>query len=137
VVDERKESVIVRPPCAEDTSFIFATWLRGLRYGNELFELINPDVYFEFYHKVIQSILTNKNTTVAIACLKEDKDVILGYAVYSGTTLHWCHVKTAWRNIGIAKQLVPSNINTVSHLTKVGIGILKNHPAVQFNPFLL
>jgi hypothetical protein len=134
-VEADKSSYIVREPKAEDTSFIFATWLRGLRYGNEMFELIPPDTYFQCYHAIIQKILTAAGTKVAVACLKDSPDVILGYAVYTGTTLHWCHVKTAWRNIGIAKQLVPQGTRTVTSLTKLGVGILKNHPQLIFNPF--
>jgi hypothetical protein len=132
---DKRESMIIRQAVASDVPFIFSTWLKGLRYGNEIFELVPAEIYFENYHRIIQNILASPSTQISVACLKEDKDVILGYAVYTGTTLHWCHVKTAWRNIGIAKQLVPENTNTVSHVTKLGAGILKNHPTVVFNPF--
>lgn len=130
------ETVVVRPGKDLDVPFIFATWLKGLRYGNELFELIDATVYFEVYHQVIQKILTAPGTQVSVACLSSDPDTIVGYAVSNGATLHWVHVKSAWRNIGVAKQLVAPTTTTVTHVTKVGIGILKNHPKLSFNPFL-
>lgn len=133
---ETKESVVIRPANERDVPFIFSCWLRGLRYGNELFELIDAEVYYEVYHQVIQNIITSPGTNVSVACLKEDPEVILGFSVSSGSTLHWTHVKKPWRNIGIAKALAPAHLTTVSHLTKVGVGILKNHPTVRFNPFL-
>jgi hypothetical protein len=135
-IEATKASYTIRSPTAEDCPFIFATWLRGLRYGNELFGLIESDIYFEKYHEIIQKILTSPGVQVSIACLKDQPDVILGYSVFTGNRLHWVHVKSAWRNIGIARELVPSNTKLVSHVTKVGASILKAHPSVRFNPFI-
>lgn len=119
----------------DDAAFIFSTWLKGLRFGNDWFGLIDSKVYFRVYHKVIENILSNPNTKVNVACLKEDPKVLLGYSVYTGSTLSWLHVKKAWRNIGLAKDLVPNNITSVSHITSIGRSILKKHPQVIFNPF--
>lgn len=122
-----------------DKNFIFSTWLRGLRYGNDWFLSVNNDVYFECYHKVIERILAHPDAQVVVACLKDDPEVILGYSVTrfinDKTVLDWVFVKKAWRSIGIAKALVPEKIETVTHLTKVGKAILSKSPYV-FNPFL-
>jgi hypothetical protein len=132
---EKDKLVAFRAGTLEDASFIFSTWLKGLRFGNEWFGLIDSKVYFQVYHKVIESILSKTNVTVKVACLREDPGVILGYAVYSGPRLDWCHVKRAWRNIGLARDLVPSEITTVSHVTDVGRSILKKRGNITFNPF--
>lgn len=118
-----------------DKNFILATWLRGLRYGNDWFGAIEPSVYFSVYQKIIEVVLANPLVTIRVACLKEDKDVILGYAVYSGNRLDWIFCKKIWRGIGLTKILVPSQITVVSHLTALGKSILKKHPGVYFNPF--
>lgn len=133
--DADKTKVVCRAATSDDVPFIFATWLRGLRYGNELFGLIEADLYFDKYHEIIQKILVSPGVSVTIACLKDDSDVILGYAVSTGARLHWVHVKSAWRNIGIAKQLVSPDTRYVSHITRVGASILKSHPYLRFNPF--
>jgi len=119
----------------QDKNFIFSTWLKGLRFGNDWYGLINSKVYFSVYHGVIEAILSKPNVSVKVACLKEDPNVILGYAVYSGNRLDWVHVKKSWRKIGIARDLVPKTITTVSHVTDVARSILKKHEHISFNPF--
>lgn len=121
----------------EDFNFIFATWLRGLRYGNSWFEAIDTKVYFTIYHKIIEKVLLKPTTSIKIACLKDDIDVVLGYSIYEGTRLDWVFVKKAWRGIGIAKSLIPGDTQVVSHLTNTGLLMLKKHPNVAFNPFSL
>ena len=123
---------------AADEAFIFSTWLRGLRFGNDWFELIESDSYYKAYHRVIEMILKDPGTVITVACLKDDAVVILGYSVANSLGgLHWVHVKSAWRGIGIANSLKPQAVDYVTHLTNTGRSILKKHPKVIFNPFRL
>jgi hypothetical protein len=117
-----------------DVPFILATWLKGLRFGNGWFKLIDNKAYFKTYHGVIISLLSRPTVLVSVACLKEDPSVILGYAVVEGNKLHWCQVKKAWRGIGIAKSLVPKEVDTVTHLTDTGKSIFLKKGLI-FNPF--
>lgn len=71
---------------------------------------------------------------VKVACLEEEPDVVLGYAVYEGETLHWVFVKKAWRKLEIASKLVPKKISRITHITKLGKS-LKDKEWV-FDPFL-
>ena len=132
----KMQLVELRSVRKQDIPFILATWLRGLRFGNNWYKLIHKHVYFTVYHAVIEQILEKPQTTVTIACLKDDPDVILGFVVYENARLHWVYVKQAWRKIGIAKSLVPDTITVVSHLTEVGKALMlkKN---LAFNPFFL
>lgn len=130
---DKKDLVSIRGPRPEDVNFIYASWLRGLYYGDTWYGEMPKDIFMHNYHKVLENILTRAD--VKVACLKEDPDVILGYAVSSGTTLHWVFVKSAWRLIGIAKSIVPTNIETTTHLTKVGRS-LKPRSCI-YNPFAI
>lgn len=133
----KKGLIALRDYSLADRNFIFSTWLRGLRYGNEVFNFINSEIYFRFYQQVIESILGRPGISIKIACLKEDPEVILGYSVSEKDVLHYIFVKTSWRRIGIANDLVPKNLSTVTHITSVGKSILiKKYPHVIFNPFL-
>ena len=123
--------MFIREGQPTDTHFICGTWLPGLYYGNPFYREIDRVAFFENYIIAVQYIL--KKSHVLIACLNEDPDVILGYAVFNGNVLHWVYVKKPWRNIGIAKKLVPIDIETVTHLTTVGKDIIK-HSKI-FNPF--
>lgn len=128
--------ISIRDARPSDKSFIFATWLRGLRYGNDWFTLIDKDTYFQCYHKVLERILVS-GVTIKVACLLEDPEVILGYSVSKDSRLDWVFVKKAWRNIGLAKLLIPQDLKTVSHITQVGKAIIAKTPTVKFDPFNL
>lgn len=132
---DRNSLISIRPSEPGDHNFIMATWLRGLRYGNDWFEAIDSEIYFRVYGLFIEKIIADKNTSVNVACLKDDPDVILGYSVSSGPVVHWVFCKKSWRNIGIAKSLVPKTIEKVTHLTSVGRSILRRSPNVKFDPF--
>lgn len=133
----RSDLIDIREAIDSDRNFILATWLRGLRYGNSWFEDIDSASYFSYYHNVIEIVLNNPATTVKIACLKEDPDVLIAYSVYSHDRLDWVFCKKNWRNIGVAKSLVPENITTVTHLTDTARSILKTRKGIKFNPFAL
>jgi GNAT superfamily N-acetyltransferase len=129
-----QEVIVTRAMLAGDESFIYSTWLRGLYYGNSFYGAIEKQIFFKSYSPVVAKLLNL--ATVRVACLETDPDVILGYAIISGSTLHWCFVKQAWRRQGIAKQLLAgSEIAAVSHLTKPGDAIRKSKQWL-FNPFL-
>lgn len=129
--------VAVRDGVTLDKNFILATWLRGLFYGGTIFSEIPKNIFMEAYHRILEAILSSPNNKVRVACLKDDPDVILGYVVTSsdGNVIHWVFCKSAWRNIGIAKQLVGPDAKVATHLTKVGLSLLKKRTGMIFNPF--
>lgn len=133
----KSDLVSIRDVLPGDKNFILATWLRGLRYGNDWFEAIDTEAYYKVYHAVIETLLSLPTTLVRVACLKDDAEVILGYCISSGVRLDWVFVKGAWRGIGIAKILVPAEISIVSHLTVAGKALLRKRPDIKFNPFAL
>jgi len=127
-------NVLIRNAVETDLPFIYATWLKGL-YHDKLwpaFRVVHQDTFYPNYHRVIESILSR--STVFVACLEDEPDVVLGYSVVSGNTLHWIFIKKAWRGNKIAKQLVPVTINSVSHLTKLGQKLKPKE--WEYNPFL-
>lgn len=124
----------VRDYDPSDKNFVYSTWLKGLYFGNEWFKEIPEPVFLRAYQRVLESIMALPQTKVAIACLPDVTDVILGYAVYQDQRLHWVFVKNSWRNLGIATAIVPKDITQCSHLTHVGL-ILKRKKGLIFNPF--
>jgi hypothetical protein len=122
----------------DDINFVLATWLRGLYYGDSIFSYMNKDTFMKKYKEVILNLIYKvPSTSVRIACLKEDPGTILGYVILSSPhCIHWVFVKKSWRKIGIARDLVPSSVNTVTHVTRIGLSIMtkKNW---QFDPFII
>lgn len=125
-----KKGIIVRAVQMDDGPFIYSTWLRGLYYGNDWFRKIDKTSFFDKYRIVVNNLLTR--STVRVACLEDDQDVIVAYVVYSGNCLHWVYVKKDWRKLGIATALIPDSIEVVTHLTKRAA---KNNP-YKFDPLI-
>lgn len=134
----RVDLVAIRDHLPGDRSFILATWLRGAYYGDSWFSQIPKNIFMKHYHDILEKFLTNPSVSVKVACLRDDTDVILGYSVSRRLPdgegiLDWIFVKSAWRQIGIGKSLLPSNWTTATHMTKLGKSL--KPPTVVFNPF--
>ena len=110
-----------------DKPFIFATWLKGQRYGCDYFKLMDEKSYYRHYSTYIDRILTHPTTTVLVLCLADEPEVIIGYAVLSSPeTLCWAFTKKAWRNKGHMSKLLiahPRPIKTISGISEVGLKI--------------
>lgn len=103
-----------------DIPFIFTTWRNTLWYDSER----DPRKETQFHkaaNQQIRRILNYPNTSIRMACLKEDPTFLLGYAVITYlTNLEWIYVKFDEREKGIGR-LLTRNIKTVSYpTTKLG-----------------
>lgn len=156
--DGVKDLIQLRLGANSDHSFIFATWLRGLYYGNSFFRQIDKDSFFDRYTFVIQNTLFRPSTVVTVAALKEDPDTIIGYSISEDfpefRALHWVFVKLEWRGQGIARDIIPDGVTVVTHAVDSNYQMklkpkcksdkylsnyevkLKNRKMI-FNPFLL
>lgn len=120
--EELKALISLRHMEETDHAFIYATWLRGLYYGNSFFAVTEKDEFMERYQLVITNLLFRPSVEVRVACLQEDADTILGYSVLEkfsvphGTTIHWTFVKPEWRKQGIATALIPGDAQTITHI---------------------
>ncbi len=133
----KQDIVTTRAYHEGDKALVLASWLKGLYYGDSWFSLIPKDIFMKAYHALLERLLDAPGVEIKVACLKDDPEVILGYAVYTNTVLHWIFVKKSWRKIGIAKMVCPAELTAVTHLTDLGKQLLRNRPGVVFNPFAL
>lgn len=127
--------IALRQAVESDLPFIFSTWLKGLYYGSPWWREMQKDVFFCDYHTVISNLLSRDGVQTIILCLSEDPDTILGYSVYTEKILHWVFVKKAFRKFGFSKQLIPTDVTTYTHLTKMGKVCLPE--GWSFNPLLI
>lgn len=120
-----------------DKNFIMATFMRGIYYGDSWFSLIPKDIFMGNYKAVGEALIASPRNIIKVACLKDDADIILGYSILSKdfTTLHFVFVKSAWRNQGIGKSLIPATTNTITHLTTLGRKLMIKLKDAIFNPF--
>ena len=137
----------IRSAVTDDYNFIVATWLRGYYYGNDfkdesghsLFSYIDKASFMRDYKKLVNAILTNPKVNIRVACLKEDPNVILGYSVTTkdDRIIFWTFVKTAWRQQGIGKSLLPKDPKVAVSCTNLGLKLMSKYPNLKFNPFEL
>jgi GNAT superfamily N-acetyltransferase len=129
----------IRDMVDSDKNFIYASFLKGLYYGDSWYSEIPKPVFMHYYKQFVQSLLDSPKVTVKIACLKEDQDVILGYSILSADYLviHWVFVKEKWRLKGIGRSLLPKYPSAVTHLSKLGRKLLIKYSTVIFNPFAI
>lgn len=115
---------------------VFSRWLRSLRYGNDYFKLIDSGAYFSNYHLYIERLLLAPDTTVNLAVLAEDEDVVLGWSVNREQVLDYVHVQKDYRGLGVGRSLILAEVKVISHLTKTGLSIWSaKFPKAHFNPF--
>lgn len=122
-----------------DKSFVLATFLRGLYYGDSWFSEIPKDIFMNNYKVIAENLIKNPNVVVKVACLKEDPNIILGYSILSSDyqTITWVYVKSAWRLKGIGRSLLPKYPTHVTHLSKLGKTLMSKYDNLTFNPFKL
>lgn len=118
---DKKLLIKIRDAKVSDQAFIFSSFLKGNYYGNDWFKAIDKTIFMNRYKQVLTQLLIKRSCK--IACLVEDEDTVVGYSIYAPGVLDYVFVKPIWRRIGIAKDLIPVGINTVTHLTKIGKAI--------------
>lgn len=120
----------------EYKGIIYAKWLKSLRYGNEFFKEIDPQSYYEIYHRHISNILEKPEAIVKIAVLTDDHDIVLGFSIYRTSILDYVYVQRDLRRQRIAVSLIPDSVVCISHITKIGKIIWKSKCKKWiFNPF--
>lgn len=130
--------ITVRDGVVTDHDFILSTWLKRLYHDNDDKSYIGEmesDDFYKNYERVIKYILTKPAVWVRVVCLKDDPDVIIGYAIIEKNILHWVYTKKGWRELGMAKKLIPPYITHCTHLTDTA-RLIRPKEWI-FNPFLI
>lgn len=126
--------IVTRPSIESDKAFVISTWLSGQYHGSPYWSQMPKELFYAEYTELINTILCNPNTEVTIAILEDDPNMLLGFSVHSGTTLHWVYTKKDYRSNGIMRLLVPNTITTVSSTSLPGAAITRKKKLI-FNPF--
>lgn len=115
-------------------NLVLAPFLNSLRYGNDLFKLIDKDAYYASYTKYIETLLQRPDCLIKFAMLSDD--TVLGWCLFQDKTVHYVWVKEHQRRQGIAGSLVPKNFEVITHITNKAINIWVNKfPEVRFDPW--
>ena len=123
----------------EDVSFVLDFWLKNYyKFGTGY----KPSwtIFFKYHQAQIIKLNSEGKLICQIACLPDDEDVILGFAVYGvDYSLHYIGVKESFKRLGIAKTLLKKFFKdrseiTVSHWTK-DLQKLESLYKLKYNPY--
>ena len=87
----------------EDRNYVLSSWLRSYAESPE-FRGVTRSVYFALYEPLVKQMLAR--STVAVATLPEEPDVVLGWMAIEDDALHYLLVKPRWRKLGIGRWLM-------------------------------
>lgn len=117
-------------------NLLFSKYLHTLRTGNDYYRLSKKDSYYRVKNEEFAAYLARPNATVTIACLSDDSDVVLGWALFQGAKLHYVYVGREYRNNGIANSLLPTKVDEFTHITNTWLKIWnKKYPRAEFDPY--
>lgn len=83
--------VTVRDCLPSDRAYVAYSWRRSL---------------IEHLPFVLGTRLARADMSVRVAADPSDPDVLLGFAIHTGRTLHWIYVRQALRKLGVARALL-------------------------------
>lgn len=122
--------IIIRKFIPEtDSGGIYASFPKGVWHSPAAPILLAKKQFFQSFYVYLRDLLSSAK--VHIACLEQDPDTIIGYSIIHKHKLEWVCVKDLFRKQGLATLLCQNKgIESFNedNLTKIGQGILKNHP---------
>jgi predicted N-acetyltransferase YhbS len=121
----------IRPMRTDDEGFVFNSWLRSFRKSVDM----ESKAYYLFKHSVIERLLRDSRTLMAVAC--DDPDQIFGWVCFAPFedeyVVHYLYVKATFRKLGIGRRLIES-------LPPIGWYTHKTYGSaffdVDYNPYL-
>lgn len=128
-----KPTIALRKATTEDLKFVHSSWVTN--YGHVWGYKNMPISLFKAEMDAYVDRRT-ANDTVLIAYFPDVPDEILGWACFSGDTLHYVYVKGVYRRSGIATGLVGGGFIKwyTPHADATAKKFAKSINA-QFNPF--
>lgn len=105
----------------EDRNYVLSSWLNSYGEIARRHRVVDPRtkavldeggefrgtrraVYFRLYEPIVQDLVTR--STIVVATLPEEPDVVLGWMAIENDCLHYLLVKPRWRRLGIGRWLL-------------------------------
>jgi GNAT superfamily N-acetyltransferase len=92
----------LRPAQPADAVYVMHSWLRS--YESSAVARDMGRSYYLSHERTIRRIL--ERADVLVACLEDDPETIVGYAVTGPETVFYVYVKKDFRRLGIARALL-------------------------------
>lgn len=109
-----------------DHALIYSTWRNALWFAEKR-DAKTSDSFFKEASEKISEILKAPETRVRMACLADDPDMLLGWAVLRNTHLEFVYVKLDYRRRGIGRLLTQGFKTFSEPQTRIGRSLAKKH----------
>lgn len=117
--------VVARPFVPElDSGFIYATMPKAIYFKHSTPIDQEKRDWFQAFHEYMKWLLINSE--IEIACLDEEPDFVIGYAILCNNKIEFVYVKKDYRKKKIATLLLKNktfNQINENNLTKIGESI--------------
>lgn len=135
----------IRERKPDDEAFIYGTWLRSFKATGIAARRIPERIYYSMHHRVIERILARPSCWGCVVFPDGDPGTILGYIIgestsSNGTVLHYAYVKSAWRGMGVFRELlkgIDPNGCQFTHWTQICDALTQKWPGATYNPYML
>lgn len=101
--------IVFRPASPEDFPFICKSWLKTHRESLEVRGIGNT-TYYNHFSPLINKLLCKRTVNTIVVCSKSDPNQLYGFISYAceeGVTfIHFIYIKSTYRKLGLAKQLL-------------------------------
>lgn len=118
-MDGSTQAIIRDARSGSDHAFLYSTWRNALWYSEKREQKLADQFYKEASER-ISSLLKLRNIKIRMACLNEDPDMLLGWAVMQDDHLYFAYVKIDYRRKGIGNLLVRGFTTFSPPETKIG-----------------
>ena len=130
---------IIRDAVGTDLPFIYSTWSKSYRYDSALGKSCRNSIFFPYFNRVMDWILSQDDTQVIVAADPANPNVVYGYLITQPNIVHYAFTKEAFQRWGICLSLMqkagmPQTYTLKTFMCKPIVG---KHPEMDFNPFLL
>jgi hypothetical protein len=106
----------LRPLKTTDHALILDSWIKSFR-GSPFARRIPDKVYFDHYYHAVRQMLEYERDNFEVLCAPTDEEVIQGWCCATKDVLHYVFIGTAFRNLHLARSLIPKSIVRYSHFT--------------------
>lgn len=96
--------VTIRAGTPHDHNYVIQSWVRA-NQGTAAAKSCHR-VYYSEHHATVAALLRRPTVHLTVACLPDDPDALMGWAVTEPDTIHYVLVRAEARRQGIARQLL-------------------------------
>ncbi len=125
-MDGGTQAILREAKSGSDHAFLYSTWRNALWYAEKR-DQKTADQFYKDASEKIATLLKLPGIKIRIACLDDDPDMLLGWAVLRSAHLEFVYVKIDYRRKGIGRLLTKGFKTFSEPQTKIGKSLKEKH----------